>query len=116
MNSVSTHPDPTPNPSEIDDALARIFRSWDERLLAGADPAARERLAAFVADLPAGYKQDIRPDRARVDLAILGELSDGAVDVRIVPDATARGTHRLSLYVGGRPASLGDLMPLLQSL
>lgn len=116
MNSVSTHPDPTPNPSEIDDALARIFRSWDERLLAGADPAARERLAAFVADLPAGYKQDIRPDRARVDLAILGQLSDGAVDVRIVPDATARGTHRLSLYVGGRPASLGDLMPLLQSL
>ncbi|WP_107986665.1 NAD-glutamate dehydrogenase domain-containing protein [Rhodococcus sp. OK519] len=116
MNTVSTQTDPMPNPSEINDALARIFRSWDEHLLAGADPAARDELAAYVAELPAGYKQDIRPDRARIDLAILGELSDGAVDVRIVPDAAARGTHRLSLYVGGRPASLGDLMPLLQSL
>ncbi|WP_420879322.1 NAD-glutamate dehydrogenase domain-containing protein [Rhodococcus sp. (in: high G+C Gram-positive bacteria)] len=116
MNTVSTPTDPMPNPSEIDDALARIFRSWDERLLADADPGAREDLARSVAELPTGYKQDFAPDRARTDLSIIGGLADGAVEVRIVADATGRGTHRLTLYVGGRPASLGDLMPLLQSL
>ncbi|MFC9518021.1 NAD-glutamate dehydrogenase domain-containing protein [Nocardiaceae bacterium NPDC056970] len=116
MNTVSTPTESMPNPSEIDDALARIFRSWDERLLADADPGAREHLARFVAELPAGYKQDFAPERARIDLSILDGLSDGAVRVRIAADATGRGTHRLTLYVGGRPASLGDLMPLLQSL
>ncbi|WP_441346925.1 NAD-glutamate dehydrogenase domain-containing protein [Rhodococcus sp. SGAir0479] len=105
-----------PNTREIDDALARVFRSWDERLLADADPATRERLARLLPGIPAGYKQDVSPERARVDLDILDELPDGDVGVRLVPDATARGTHRLTLYVGGRPASLGDLMPLLQSL
>ncbi|MCA1005198.1 NAD-glutamate dehydrogenase [Rhodococcus hoagii] len=116
MNTVSTPTESMPNPSEIDDALARIFRRWDERLLADADPGAREHLARFVAELPAGYKQDFAPERARIDLSILDGLSDGAVRVRIAADATGRGTHRLTLYVGGRPASLGDLMPLLQSL
>ena len=116
MNTAPTDTDSMPNTREIDDALARVFRSWDERLLADADPAARERLAALLPGLPTGYKQDVSPDRARVDLDILAELPDGDVDVRLVPDATARGTHRLTLYVGGRPASLGDLMPLLQSL
>ncbi|WP_430334340.1 NAD-glutamate dehydrogenase domain-containing protein [Rhodococcus sp. ACT016] len=116
MNTVPTQTDPMPNPREIDDALARVFRSWDERVLADADPGTREHLARFVSGLPSGYKQDISPVRARIDLDILAGLADGGVGVRIVPDATARGTHRLSLYVGGRPASLGDLMPLLQSL
>lgn len=116
MNTVSTPTDSMPNPSEIDEALARIFRSWDERLLADADPGAREHLARLVAELPAGYKQDFAPERARIDLDILRALADGAADVRIVADPSGGGTHRLSLYVGGRPASLGDVMPLLQSL
>lgn len=116
MNTVPTHTEPMPNTREIDDALARVFRSWDERLLADADPATRERLAQLLPGIPAGYKQDVGPERARIDLDILGGLADGGVGVRIVPEASARGTHRLTLYVGGRPASLGDLMPLLQSL
>ncbi|WP_422627497.1 NAD-glutamate dehydrogenase domain-containing protein [Rhodococcus sp. (in: high G+C Gram-positive bacteria)] len=101
---------------EIDAALAHIFREWDQRLLADAAPATREHYARLLPGLPTGYKQDVDPERARADLDVLAGFGDGSLGVRLVPDETARGTHRLTLYVGGRPASLGDLMPLLQSL
>ncbi|MBU3062213.1 NAD-glutamate dehydrogenase [Nocardia sp. NEAU-G5] len=139
MNTVPTQTDPTPNSTMIDDALAGVFRRWEEQLLADADSRTRDHLAEFASGLPSGYKQDIGPERARIDLDILSGLADEAIDVRLEPVAeagadaagtparrggaeapapglSARGTHRLSLYVGGRPASLGDLMPLLQSL
>ncbi|QBJ96126.1 glutamate dehydrogenase [Rhodococcus sp. ABRD24] len=116
MNTVPTQTDPMHTPHEINDALAEAFRGWDQHLLAGMDAGMRSQLAQLVPGLPAGYKQDIAPSRARIDLGILAGIADGAIAARIVPDTGGPGTHRLTLYVGGRPASLGDLMPLLQSL
>ncbi|GAA2384517.1 NAD-glutamate dehydrogenase domain-containing protein [Gordonia cholesterolivorans] len=100
----------------IDDALARVFRRWDEAALDGAQTDIRDSLARFVSGLPAGYKQDFEPRRARVDLDVLAGLAAGDLDVRLAADPAAADRHRLSLYVGGQPASLGDVMPLLQSL
>ncbi|MDV6271039.1 NAD-glutamate dehydrogenase domain-containing protein [Rhodococcus globerulus] len=116
MNTVPTRTDSTASLREIDDALARVLRGWDEEFLDRAASETREKLRKFVAGVPVGYKQDISPARARVDADVLAGLVDGGVDVRIEPEASVRGTHRVSLYVGGRPASLGDIMPLLQSL
>ncbi|ONM47526.1 NAD-glutamate dehydrogenase domain-containing protein [Nocardia donostiensis] len=116
MNTVHTETDAMPTPNEIGDALALVFRSWDERLLADTDPGTRETLTELVSELPAAYKQDIAPEQARQDLRVLAGLTDGSIDVRIIADSSGPGTHRLSLYVGGSPASLSELMPLLQSL
>ncbi|MGO4200992.1 NAD-glutamate dehydrogenase domain-containing protein [Rhodococcus sp. TAF43] len=116
MNTASTEAEPTNIPDEIDDALAAVFRGWDERLLAGVSADMKARLAHLVSGLPVGYKQDVAPERARVDLEILDRLDADTVDVRIVQTTRGIGTHRISLYVEGRPASLGDVMPMLQSL
>ncbi|MGW0174558.1 NAD-glutamate dehydrogenase [Rhodococcus sp. NPDC003322] len=100
----------------LGDRITAACQGWDERLLADVEADRRPALAAFASALPENYKQDFGADRARRDLAIVEELAAGDVAVRLVRSPEGPGTHRLSLYVAGRPASLGDLMPLLQSL
>ncbi|MGA6205889.1 NAD-glutamate dehydrogenase domain-containing protein [Nocardia testacea] len=116
MHTGHTETDATPAPDELGDTLHRGHRNWDRHLLSGADPESRAALAALVSGLPVAYKQDVAPEQARDDLDVLAGLTDGAIEARLVADPAGPGTHRLVLYVGGSPAALSDLLPLLHSL
>jgi NAD-specific glutamate dehydrogenase len=83
----------------IDDTFAGVFRRWEEQLLADADSRTCDHLVEFAAELPSGYKQDIEPERARIDLDILAGLAADGIDVRLEPVRdSARGTHRTGLH------------------
>jgi glutamate dehydrogenase len=114
------------NESRIQDLLTEAARTWGDRLLgsvkAGAiDQARAEHYStAFTED----YKQAVSPDEATRAIAIIEELQDNSVklvfseggDASSADGQVADGTARLIWYLGGRSASLSQLLPMLQSM
>lgn len=64
----------------------------------------------YCAALPAGYKHDWNAERAVRDIAVLERLAVGGIDLAFSERSG------LTLYVGGRSVSLGEVLPILQSL
>ncbi len=62
------------------------------------------------------YKQDFDAVRAAEDMAVFEGLAPGEVSPRLARSVDGPGTHRLGLYVSGDPLSLGEVLPVLQSL
>ncbi len=104
-------------PVRVSSAEVRCERPgghWDDRFLA--TPIARHLAGHYVSAISEGYKQDVDPGSALNDLARLERLGPGDVDLALhrVPESTAE--WRLTLYLGGRPASLSEVLPIVQSL
>ncbi len=108
------------NETRIQDLLTEAARTWGDRLLGAVktgtiDQARAEHYAqAFTED----YKQVIPPDDAINDIAIIEELQDNSVKLVFSdqPDEGQANTARLTWYLGGRSASLSQLLPMLQSM
>ncbi len=114
------------NEARIQDLLTEAARTWGDRLLGAVktgsiDQAKAEHYStAFTED----YKQAVTPHEAINDIAIIEELQDNSVklvfsegaDARSADDKTADGTAKLIWYLGGRSASLSQLLPMLQSM
>ena len=108
------------NETRIQDLLTEAARTWGDRLLGAVktgtiDQARAEHYAqAFTED----YKQVIPPDDAINDIAIIEELQDNSVKLVFSdqPDEGQDNTARLTWYLGGRSASLSQLLPMLQSM
>ena len=97
----------------LQDELTEVVRTWDDRLLSEPGGAA---LAAQLAGVPEAYKAITPPARAVEDLTRIAALA-GPVDfaVRLCP-ADGPADRRFTLYLASTPATLTDVLPLLQQL
>ena len=97
----------------LQDELTEVVRTWDDRLLSEPGGAA---LAAQLAGVPEAYKAITPPARAVEDLTRIAALA-GPVDfsVRLCP-AEGPADRRFTLYLASTPATLTDVLPLLQQL
>jgi glutamate dehydrogenase len=100
--------------------LTLATRSWDDEfadLMAGGDHA--EHLAALVAALPEGYKEDYTPRQALKDLTALLSLDD-AHDMSLAmykPDRPDDEAHlRLKIFRREASLSLSNILPHLSVL
>ncbi len=87
---------------------------WDARFLA--TPIARNLADHYVSAISEGYKQDVDPGSAPNDIGRLERLGPDTIDLRLERMAAAPDQWRLTLYLGGRSASLSEVLPILQSL
>ncbi|HEX9499518.1 MAG TPA: NAD-glutamate dehydrogenase domain-containing protein, partial [Mycobacterium sp.] len=69
----------------------------------------------YAAAFPEVYKQAVAPMGAIHDIAIIEELQDNTVKL-VLGDRGADGVAQLIWYLGGRSASLSQLLPMLQSM
>ncbi len=109
-----------PNEARIQDLLTEAARTWADRLLGAVrdgsiDQAAAEHYATAFSEV---YKQAITPLHALEDITIIEELEDNSVKLVLADsDETAEtGVSNLVWYLGGRSASLSQLLPMLQSM
>ena len=104
------------NRVRIQALLTEAARTWSDRLIseaAGAGgPLDAEHYAATFSE---AYKQAFTPPDAINDIAIFQELTDGSVKL-VLSDHDYDDTARLTWYLGGRTASLSQLLPMLQSM
>lgn len=110
---IDTSPD---NQTRIQDLLTEAARTWADRLIGAVKTGSIEQHAAqhYSAAFSETYKQAVTPQDAIADIAVIEELEDGSI-TPVLAD-TDEGTAQLTLYLGGRSASLSDLLPMLQSM
>jgi glutamate dehydrogenase len=97
--------------------LTEASRTWSDRLLgeaaaAGVEPIEAEHYESAFAE---PYKEAVTPADAINDIAIFEELTDDSVKL-VLSDHDYDETVRLTWYLGGRTASLSQLLPMLQSM
>jgi glutamate dehydrogenase len=105
------------NESRIQDLLTEAARTWGDRLLGAVKTGSIEQAQAshYATAFTEVYKQALTPEDAITDIAIIEELQDNSVTL-LFSDGGAEGTAQLTWYLGGRSASLSQLLPMLQSM
>ena len=105
------------NESRIQDLLTAAARTWGDRLMGAVrsgsiGQAEAEHYATAFTEV---YKQAVAPLDAIKDIAIIEELQDNSVRL-VLSDRSEDGVVQLTWYLGGRTASLSQLLPMLQSM
>jgi glutamate dehydrogenase len=105
------------NETRIQDLLTEAARTWGDRLLGAVKTGSIDQVKAehYSTAFPEVYKQAVAPDDAINDIAIIEELQDDSVKLVFSEDGSD-GTAQLTWYLGGRSASLSQLLPMLQSM
>jgi len=105
------------NRARIQALLTEATRTWSDRLIGEATggPVGPVEAEHYAAALPEAYKQVVTPADAINDIAIIEELTDNSVRL-VLSDHDYDETVRLTWYLGGRTASLSELLPMLQSM
>ena len=105
------------NRVRIQALLTEAARTWSDRLIGAAADRPVEPLAAehYAAAFSQAYKQAVTPTDAINDIAIVQQLSDNSVRL-VLSEHDYDETARLTWYLGGRTASLSQLLPMLQSM
>ncbi len=97
----------------LQDELTEAVRTWDDRLLSRPDGSS---VAALLPGVPEAYKAAVAPAQAVEDLHRIAALTGpGDFGVKLHPVAKSQD-RRFSLYLGGDPATLTAVLPLLQQL
>jgi glutamate dehydrogenase len=105
------------NRVRLQSLLTEAARTWSDRLIteaasAGVDPLEAEHYAGAFTE---AYRQLVTPADAINDITIFEELNDDSVKL-VLADHDDGETVRLTWYLGGRTASLSELLPMLQSM
>lgn len=108
------------NRTRIQALLSEAARTWSDRLIAAAaalpesavESADAEHYAAAFSE---AYKQAVTPAQAIDDIAVINELADDTVKL-VFADGDEQGLAQLTWFLGGRSASLSQLLPMLQSM
>src|ERR1700761_7692447 len=97
--------------------LTEAARTWSDRLTteAAGDSVGPLEAEHYAAAFSEAYKQAVTPTDAINDIAIFEELTDDSVKL-VLSDHNYDDTARLTWYLGGRTASLSQLLPMLQSM
>jgi glutamate dehydrogenase len=105
------------NRIRIQGLLTEAARTWADRLLGAAAESAVDQSTAehYATAFPEAYKQFVTPDDAIGDITVIEALTDDSVKL-LLTDDDAEGIARLTWYLGGRTASLSELLPMLQSM
>ena len=105
------------NRARIQALLTEATRTWSDRLIGEATggPVGPVEAEHYAAALSEAYKQVVTPADAINDIAIIEELTDNSVRL-VLSDHDYDETVRLTWYLGGRTASLSELLPMLQSM
>ena len=105
------------NRVRIQALLTEAARTWSDRLTSEAAGGAVGPLDAehYAAAFSEAYKQAVTPTEAINDIAIFEQLADDSVKL-VLSDHNYDDTARLTWYLGGRTASLSQLLPMLQSM
>jgi glutamate dehydrogenase len=105
------------NESRIQNLLTEAARTWGDRLLGAVKTGSisQARAEHYSSAFPEVYKQAIGPLDAINDIAIIEELQDNSVKL-VLADGDEEGIAQLTWYLGGRSASLSQLLPMLQSM
>ncbi len=105
------------NRVRLQSLLTEAARTWSDRLITEAASADVDALEAehYAASFTEAYKQFVTPADAINDITIFGELTDDSVKL-VLSDHDYDETVRLTWYLGGRTASLSELLPMLQSM
>jgi glutamate dehydrogenase len=104
------------NESRIQDLLTEAARTWGDRLMGAVRTGSITQAMAehYAVAFPEVYKQAVAPLDAIKDIASIEELQDDTV--KLVLDDRAADIAQLTWYLGGRSASLSQLLPMLQSM
>ncbi|GAB1816190.1 NAD-glutamate dehydrogenase [Mycobacterium sp. MUNTM1] len=104
------------NRVRIQALLSEAARTWADRLVAAAADGAVGHVDAeyYAAAFPEVYKQAVAPADAIDHIAIINELQDNSV--KLVFIEAEDGSAQLTWFMGGRSASLSQLLPMLQSM
>jgi glutamate dehydrogenase len=101
------------NRVRIQALLTEATRTWGDRLVgAVASQADAEHYAAAFSE---AYKSAVSPEEAVGQIAIINALSDDSVKLVFSDRGAAEGAQ-LTWFLGGRTASLSQLLPMLQSM
>src|SRR5829696_8041375 len=105
------------NESRIQDLLTEAARTWADRLMGAVKTGSinQARAEHYATAFPEVYKQAITPLDAIKDIAIIEELQDNSVRL-VLDEREDGGVALLTWYLGGRSASLSQLLPMLQSM
>ena len=108
------------NEARIQDLLTVAARTWGDRLLGAVKTGSIDQVKAehYSTAFTEDYKQAVTPGDAINDIAIIEELQDNSVKLVFSdqPDEGPDNTAQLTWYLGGRSASLSQLLPMLQSM
>ena len=105
------------NETRIQRLLTEAARTWGDRLIGSVqDGSLGQREAEHYARaFPEVYKQAVTPIDAIHDIAIIDELQDDSVKL-VFSEGGEDGSSQLTWYLGGRSASLSQLLPMLQCM
>jgi glutamate dehydrogenase len=105
------------NETRIQNLLTEAARTWGDRLLGAVKTGSISQAKAehYAAAFPEVYKQAVAPMDAINDIAIIEELQDNSVKL-VLAERDEDRIAQLTWYLGGRSASLSQLLPMLQSM
>src|ERR1700694_1395412 len=105
------------NETRIQALLTEAARTWGDRLIGAVKTGSIEQAKAqhYAAAFPEVYKQAVAPLDAINDIAIIEELQDDSVKL-VVSERGSDRISQLTWYLGGRSASLSQLLPMLQCM
>ncbi|OBA78490.1 NAD-glutamate dehydrogenase [Mycobacterium sp. 1164966.3] len=120
--------DPAAAPVDVSEAnrlriqalLSEAARTWADRLVEAAGESStgavsRSDAEHYATAFSEAYKQVVTPADAITDIGIISELADDSVKL-VFAEGDERGVARLTWFLGGRSASLSELLPMLQSM
>ncbi|BBX11376.1 NAD-glutamate dehydrogenase [Mycobacterium novum] len=104
------------NRVRIQARLTEASRTWADRMVGAAGGTPVEQQAQhYAAAFTETYKQAVTPAEAVADIAIIEAVADGSVRL-VVSDYGTGDAVPLTWFLGGRGASLSQLLPMLQSM
>ncbi len=97
--------------------LSEAARTWTDRLIGAAANGSVEQADTehYAGAFPEVYKQAVTPADAIDHIAIIKELQDNSVKL-VFSERGEDGAAQLTWFLGGRTASLSQLLPMLQSM
>jgi glutamate dehydrogenase len=109
-----------PNRLRIQALLSEAARTWSDRLIGAAASSAEGSVSQtdaehYASAFSEAYKQVIAPADALEHIAIIKELANDSVKL-VFSDRGEDGVAQLTWFMGGRTASLSQLLPMLQSM
>jgi glutamate dehydrogenase len=105
------------NETRIQRLLTEASRTWGDRLIGAVQDGTLSQAEAehYARAFPEVYKQAVTPADAIADIAIIDELHDDSVKL-VFSEGGDDGIAQLTWYLGGRSASLSQLLPMLQCM
>jgi len=105
------------NRVRIQGLLSDAAQTWSDRLLGAATEGSVDQADAehYAGAFPEAYKQAVAPGDAIEQIGIINGLTDDSVKL-VFSDTGDEGLAQLTWFLGGRTASLSQLLPMLQSM